>query len=237
MEAVDILARWGHYLFGITWIGLLYYFNFVQGAYMAAASDAAKVDVFSKLVPRAMLWFRYGALLTFLTGALLLVSLLRGWQGEWTWALLPIDIIVASAMATLMFLNVWLIIWPNQSIVIKSNQSVLDGGDADPDAAGAAGKALLASRTNTLLSGPMLFLMMTSAHFVMGPAGNPHSHGGAPEHVHTSYTSLIVCLIIVALIELNGIWGRTGPLLTKVPAVIGSSVVLTVVLALLVSQL
>ena len=69
---LDYLARWGHFLFGITWIGLLYYFNFVQGEYFKEAEASSRVDAFTKLVPRALWWFRWGALGTFLTGAYML---------------------------------------------------------------------------------------------------------------------------------------------------------------------
>ena len=210
MGLIDYLARWGHYLFGITWIGLLYYFNFVQGSYMAKASDEAKVDAFTKLVPSALWWFRFGALLTFLTGAYLLwrIMVVGG---------LSDDILLAAGMATLMALNVWFIIWPNQKVVIASNEAVRDGGTADPNAAGSAAKALLASRTNTLFSAPMLFLM--------------GSHGNLQLGEPMSTTALIIGLVIVLLIEANAIWGKTGPI-TTVRGVIVSSLVLTLVLAL-----
>ena len=120
MEVVEYLARWGHYVFGITWIGLLYYFNLIQGGYMAAASNEAKVDAFTKLVPNALWYFRWGAMLTFLTGLVLL-------EAVWRSGRLGIDITVGATMGTLMFLNVWLIIWPNQKIVIASNEAVAAG--------------------------------------------------------------------------------------------------------------
>ena len=72
---IDMLLRWGHVLFGITWIGLLYYFNFVQGEYFKEAEPSAKADATAKLAPRALWWFRWGAMFTFLTGVLLLGAL------------------------------------------------------------------------------------------------------------------------------------------------------------------
>ena len=71
-EMIELFFRWGHFLAGITWIGLLYYFNFVQGAYIKAITPEAKAEAFKHLVPRALLWFRYGALLTWLFGILTL---------------------------------------------------------------------------------------------------------------------------------------------------------------------
>lgn len=204
---IDYLARWGHFLFGVTWIGLLYYFNFVQGEYFKEADAGARVDAFTKLVPRALWWFRWGAMFTFLTGAYMLAVRHQG---------LTLDIALGATMGTLMFLNVWLIIWPNQKIVIASNQRVKEGGEALPEASAAAPKAALASRTNTLFSIPMLFFMGSSAHM---------PHGG----IASGIIALIVGLVVILLIELNAIFGKQGPL-TTVRGVIASGLVLTAIM-------
>ena len=215
LEIINYLARWGHYVFGVAWIGLLYYFNFVQGGFAANASDSTKVELFTKLVPTALWYFRWAAMLTFLTGLILLyfvhsVGTLSG------------GLLIGALMATIMFLNVWLVIWPNQKIVIASNESVAGGGEADPGQADAAAKALLASRTNTFLSLPMLYLMGSTAH-----GGLKGSAWNEPD------LAFWILLVIVLLIEANALFGKTGPL-TTVKGVIGSSVVLTlVVLAVL----
>ena len=214
MVLVDYMARWGHFLFGITWIGLLYYFNFVQTEYFKEADGDARVDAFSKLVPRALWWFRWGAMGTFLTGLIML-----GYRGMASTA----DITVGAVLGTLMFLNVWLIIWSNQRIVIASNQAVAGGGEADPAAAGAAPKAALASRTNTLFSIPMLFFMGSSAHM-------PHGSIGA------NTTAIVICLIIIAALEGNAIFGKQGPM-TTVRGVIVSGLVLTAALWAIVAFL
>ena len=203
-EVINYLVRFAHYFVGITWIGLLYYFNFVQTEYFKEAEASARVDAFVKLAPRALWWFRWGAMMTFLTGLYLLYVLHMS---------LTVDIVLSAVMATLMFLNVWLIIWPNQKIIIASNEQVQAGGEADPAAAAAAPKAALASRTNTLLSLPMLFLMGASAHF---------GHGGFMDGMN----ALIVGLVIIAAIEINAIVGKQGPI-TTVQGVIVSSFVLT----------
>lgn len=207
VQVIDYLAKWGHFLFGITWIGLLYYFNFVQTEYFKEADGDARVDAFSKLVPRALWWFRWGAMFTFLTGLVML-----GIRG----AAVTADITVGAVLGTLMFLNVWLIIWPNQRIVIASNQAVAGGGEADPAAAGAAPKAALASRTNTLFSIPMLYFMGSSAHLPNGMIGD-------------NTTALIISLVIIAAIEVNAIFGKQGPM-TTVRGVITSGLVLTLIL-------
>ena len=211
-ELLQFLFRWGHVVFGIAWIGLLYYFNFVQGGYMAAASDAAKVDAFTKLVPKALWWFRWAAMMTFITGVVLLVYIMAGLSG---------GILLGAAMATLMFLNVWFVIWPNQKVVIASNEAVAAGGEADPEQGAAAAKALLASRTNTLFSLPMVFFMVSHGHFTMG-AGNWATAG------------FWIGLAVILAIEANALWGKTGPI-TSVKGVIGSSVVLTIAMAILAS--
>ena len=203
-EVINYLARWGHMVAGVAWIGLLYYFNFVQTEYFKEAEDNARVDAFTKLAPRALWWFRWAAALTFLTGLILLYFIGMG---------ATVDIFLGAVMATLMFLNVWLIIWPNQKIVIASNEQIKGGGEALPEAAAAAPKAALASRTNTLFSLPMLFLMGSSAHY---------AHGGFSDNM----TALVVGLVIIAALELNAIFGKQGPM-TTVRGVIVSSLVLT----------
>jgi len=211
-NGLGFLLRWIHLLAGITWIGLLYYFNFVQGEYFKEADGGAKSDAIQKLVPRALWWFRWGAMFTFLSGAALIgLKHLTG-----------LGIMIGAVLGTLMFLNVWLIIWPNQKIVIASAKQVAGGGSADPAAAAALGKAGLASRTNTLFSIPMLFFMASSIH--LGGVQTPIAAVGA------LWLALIFGLI--ALLEINGIKGKTGPF-TSVKGVIHMGVLLTVVLYVL----
>ena len=135
-----------HVLIGIAWIGLLYYFNFVQAEYVKIADPDAKADVFKKLAPNALWWFRWAALFTFLTGVILLHQI---------YVRIGTEIILGATMGTIMMLNVWGIIWRNQKIVL---------GMKEGDAAAAGAKAGLASRTNTLFSVPMLMYMVYSVH-------------------------------------------------------------------------
>ena len=148
MYYVEFFFRYFHVLAGIVWIGMLYYFNFVQTEYFKEAEASAKSDAMAKLAPRALWWFRWGAMLTFLTGAYLFHKI--GALGT----AMP-AIWVGALAGTFMFLNVWLVIWPNQQIVL---------GMKEGDGPAAAAKAVLASRTNTLFSGPMLLGMLGSKH-------------------------------------------------------------------------
>ena len=120
-----------------------------------------------------------------------------------------------------MFLNVWLIIWPTQKIVIASAVKAAAGGEADPAAAGALAKAGLASRTNTLFSIPMLFFMASSAHLTQ--LSTPVMSAGI--------LSLIVVFGLIVLLEINAVVGKQGPM-TSVKGVIHMGLLLTLVLYL-----
>jgi uncharacterized membrane protein len=211
-----VIVRWIHFFSGVTWIGLLYYFNFIQGSFFAEIDGPTKNIAISKLVPRALLYFRWAALYTFLAGAYILMA--KGHQAGFgiyttSWG---VNILIGALMGTLMFLNVWLIIWPNQKIVIANATNLIAGKPADPAAAAAGAKATLASRTNTLFSGPMLLFMGMASHFNYAVTGN--------------LTVLwIAILVIVGAIEINAIKGKTGPM-TTVRGVIHCSFALTIIL-------
>ena len=215
-NALAFLLRWTHLLAGIAWLGLLYYFNFIQGEYFKTADSGAKSDVIQKLMPNALRWFRWGAVVTLLSGILLLsVKHLTG-----------MGIMIGAALGTIMFLNVWLVIWPNQKIVIASAKQLAIGGEALPGAAGALGKAWLASRTNTLFSIPMLFFMASSVHLpqIQTPLQNQ------------SAASLAAVFGLIAVLALNGVIGKAGPL-NSIKGVIGGGFVLTAILYLMVDFL
>ncbi len=143
--------RWFHAVAGIAWIGLLYYFNFVQvPALKDAAEDGTAGGITKHVAPLALLWFRWAALATWLAGAALLGAnfsnaflLQPGWE--------PIGI--GSWLGTIMLFNVWGLIWPNQQKILGMKKAT------DEEKVKARRVALLASRTNTLLSIPMLLLM------------------------------------------------------------------------------
>jgi uncharacterized membrane protein len=162
---LSLLTRGAHVLSGITWIGLLYFFNFVQVPAFAELSDGARSEALRKLTFRALWWFRYAALLTFLFGVMLVG--LQG-DGENTDIYLSgvggTAILTGMLFGTTMFLNVWGVIWRNQKIVIGNAETVAAGGTANPDAPAAAKKAGRASRANTFMSVAMLWFMVFAAH-------------------------------------------------------------------------
>jgi uncharacterized membrane protein len=146
--------QWLHVFFGITWIGLLYYFNFVQIPTMPAVPAELKPGVSKYIAPKALFYFRWGAAFTVLTGAIL--AYVNGYIVEALTLQPQVRLIgIGMWLALIMAFNVWAIIWPNQ-------QKVLGLVEADDAAKAKAGRtALVASRTNTLLSIPMLYAMTT----------------------------------------------------------------------------
>jgi len=151
MDLVPALARWVHFLAGVMWIGLLYYFNFVQvPALKAATADNTASGITKHVAPRALLYFRWSAVVTWLAGATLLganfvnaFTLRPGWVG----------IGIGAWLGTIMIFNVWAIIWPNQQKILGMKPA------SDEEKAKARRTAFLTSRMNTALSIPMLFFM------------------------------------------------------------------------------
>ena len=216
MDGFLFVLRWLHIFFGVTWIGLLYYFNFVQGPFFAETDAATKSGAIQKLVPRALWWFRYGALFTIITGLLLISGRAHmGFSFATSWG---VSILTGMALGFIMFLNVWCIIWPNQKIVIASATAAAAGGKADPNAVAAGAKAGLASRTNTLFSIPMLFFMAAANHLTIT----------TDETSNFMLCGILVGVVILAL-EFNALKGKTGPM-TSVKGVIHMGFVLTAVL-------
>ncbi len=202
-----LFARYLHILAGVTWIGLLYYFNFVQVPSFAQFEAAGRTEAIAKLVPRALWWFRWGAVATVASGFLIL-GFQEQLDGEYMKTPSGISISVGILLGLIMFANVWGVIWRNQKIVIASAIGVLDGKPADPAAADAGRRALLASRTNAIFSIPLLFFMAFTSH--LAPIYS------LPEASKRALFWLPVLLVIV-LAELNalGVIGGFGPGPTK----------------------
>lgn len=163
--------RWIHFLAGVTWIGHLYFFNLVNGPFTKTLDAETKKKVVPQLMPRALWWFRWGAMVTFLSGLGYLVwkefvagtGHLTGADGQTPFMQTAYGqwISLGALFGTVMWFNVWFIIWPAQKKLIGWTAR----GENPPEMAGLARRAFLASRTNTYLSVPLLFSMGAASHF------------------------------------------------------------------------
>jgi uncharacterized membrane protein len=158
--------RWLHFIFGIIWIGHLYFFNFVNGPFAKTLDADTKKKVVPQLMPRALWWFRWGAMLTVITGWSYLIGkvqlngsgftgtggLFTSTWGQW--------ITTGATLGTIMWFNVWFIIWPAQKKIITWTKN----GESPAEMAGLVKRAFMASRMNTYLSFPMLFCMGAASH-------------------------------------------------------------------------
>ena len=220
----QFLLRWFHFLAGITWIGMLYFFNLVNVPFQKELDAAVKGKVNLNLQPKALWWFRWGAVWTWLTGltywslilgteapgqkpmllfavgwgvafvviagllrlsvkggalkdgralgvAIAVVVIVVGWviasiSRNWGSSSRALSILIGGGIGTIMFLNVWMIIWPLQKRILAATRATVETGAAAPAEQPAwARRAFLASRTNTWLSIPMLFFMGAASHF------------------------------------------------------------------------
>ncbi len=192
------LVRWIPFLAGITWIGLLYYLNFAQVPFFAETEPGVRSGAQQKLLPRVMWWFRWGAMITFLAGWLMILHVwgktgtTNFFAGSYGWAIL-----LGGILGSVMWANVWFVIWPNNKIVIQNALDTAAGKPANPAAAGAGARGGLTSRTNVLFSIPMLFYMAAATHF---PLPVPRS----------GIVFWIVALLIMVLIEINALKGTPG---------------------------
>lgn len=158
MEFIQLgLGRWLHIGAGVMWIGLLYYFNFVQvDALKAAAADGTGAGITKHVAPRALLYFRWAAVVTWLAGAMLLGKAFFSAFFFLHPAFYAIGI--GAWLGTIMLFNVWVLIWPNQQKIL----GLVPASDEEKNKARRV--AFLASRTNTMLSIPMLFFMAAAGH-------------------------------------------------------------------------
>jgi uncharacterized membrane protein len=152
---LQAVTRWLHTFFGIVWIGLLYYFNFVQIPTMPKIPAELKPGISKHIAPSALFFFRWGAALTVLTG--IIIAVLAGYAHQAFTLQDPFKLIgVGMYIALIMAFNVWFIIWPNQ----KKALGIVEADDAAK--AKAASTAMMTSRLNTLLSIPMLYCMVSA---------------------------------------------------------------------------
>jgi len=155
----QVIIRWIHFLAGITWIGILYFFNLINAAFLKSLDGPTKNVVIPKLMPMALNWFRHGATVTVIAGVLLYGAMYhRGGTGA-------VAVAIGGLLGIIMMGNVHGIIWPNQKKIIAAVTAAAQGTPAPPEMAQWGRTALLASRVNFMLSIPMLFFMGAGSHF------------------------------------------------------------------------
>lgn len=221
------LFRYFHIIGGVAWIGVLWYINFIQGPYVNGLDPAGQTAAKQKLFPKVMWYFRYGALLTFVTGVALIG--LKGFDpkialpvGSDQWNAWFAKIYPGFMFATIMFLNVWLVIWPRQKKVIAAaNGEKIDGVPA------MARRGFIASRTNTLLSVPMLFFMAAAQNLTL--------NGVSSDKLQLW---IIVTTVVFLVIEANALFANNDPAakpatvkpIETVKGVIHMGIILTILL-------
>jgi uncharacterized membrane protein len=210
MEIFSRDGLWGafvaaHVIFAVMWMGLLWFFNFVQTPAYAEMDAAARNNAFDKLTWRALWWFRWAAMATVVMG-LLIIAIEGGnlYTGDFWRSTEGVTLLVGILMAIVMLYNVWMIIWPNQQVVIANARNVAAGGEADPNAAGSARAGAMASRQNTIFSLPVLFFMVGVAHFYL------NSHFSIRPSGAKWFVFLLLGIIAIAVLELNALGKISG---------------------------
>ena len=195
--------RMAHVMFAVMWMGLLWFFNFIQVPAYAEMDPAARNNAFDKLTWRALWWFRHSAWMTVVSG-LLIMGIAgfddSGYGGDFFKSPSGGMLAAAIVLAVIMLYNVWMVIWPNQQIVIGNARNVAAGGEADPAAPGAARKAAMASRQNMIFSFTVFVGMVGTSHFF----GGYEPQGGGLRMLF-----YIIVLAFAALMEANalGVFG------------------------------
>jgi len=195
--------RISHVIVAIMWMGLLWFFNFVQVPAYAQMDAGARNEAFDKLTWRALWWFRWAAIATLITGIFIIGAASDLYNGDFWKSSAGVTLLIGIIMGFVMAANVWMVIWPNQQIVIANARNLLAGGEADPNAAGAARAAAMASRQNTIFSLPLIVFMVGTSHFY----GSFHFANGS---TGKAMLYLLIGIVIVAVLELNALGMISG---------------------------
>jgi uncharacterized membrane protein len=197
--------RMAHVFVGIMWMGLLWFFNFVQVPAYAELEPPVRNAAMDKLTWRALWWFRWAAAATIVFGVLIIGVKPKIYDGDyWIHTASGATLLVGILFGIVMFLNVWLVIWPNQQIVIGNARNVLAGKEADPNAAAAARKGAMASRQNTIFSLPLLVAMVGATHFY------GFGHFGFDLSTGKTITYILIGIVVLAVLELNALGYISG---------------------------
>ena len=195
-EAALFFLRWVHLIAGVIWIGHLYFFNFVQGNFEKTLDGETKKKVVPELRPRALWWFRWGAMFTMLAGVGMIGLLYQGKMGDLAREDRGQWITFGGGLGLIMWFNVWFIIWPAQKNII----GWIKKGEKPAEFDGTVARAGKFSRINTYLSMPMLFGMGAgSGHFAS---------------LQCNWVSVPIVLVVGAAIAWHFIW-KVGPAVGK----------------------
>jgi len=199
--------RISHVIVAVMWMGLLWFFNFVQTPAYAELEASSRNDAFDKLTWRALWWFRWSAAATVVFGLLIIAIAPTGsYNGDfWVHSAAGPTLLIGILFGITMFLNVWLVIWPNQQIVIANARALKAGGEANPAAAAAARAGAMASRQNTIFSLPLLVFMVGAAHFyASGPSFGSYLSSGK------CLIYLVLGIVVLAVLEANALGKISG---------------------------
>jgi uncharacterized membrane protein len=199
-----------HVVVAMMWMGLLWFFNFVQTPAYAEMDGAARNNAFDKLTWRALWWFRWAAVATVAFGLLVLAVGGKDSFGSAFWkSTAGVTLLIGILFGLTMLYNVWMVIWPAQQKVIGNARNVQGGGEADPNAPAAARAGAMASRQNTIFSLPLLVFMVGASHFYALGHFSP-APGGAKWLVYFLFgVAVLVILEANALGKISGT-GNTG---------------------------
>jgi uncharacterized membrane protein len=200
----DNALRISHVIVAIMWMGLLWFFNFVQVPAYAEMDAAARNNALDKLTWRALWWFRWAAAATIVFGLLIIAVWPDVYDGDYWKSTAGVTLLLGIIMGITMAANVWMVIWPNQQIVIANARNVQAGGEANPDAAAAGRRGAMASRQNTIFSLPLLVFMVGASHFYNAFHWD-QTPGGAKWGLY-----FIVGIAIIAVLELNALGKISG---------------------------
>jgi uncharacterized membrane protein len=196
-----------HVIVAVMWMGLLWFFNFVQTPAYAEMDPAARNNAFDKLTWRALWWFRWADAATVLFGMLVLMvgGSDKHFNGDF-WKSTPgVTLLIGILFGITMLYNVWMVIWPNQQIVIANARNVQAGGEADPNAPAAARAGAMASRQNTIFSLPLLVFMVGASHFY----NLPHFNDKVPS-TGLWWIYLLIGVVVLGILEANALGKVSG---------------------------
>jgi len=212
MEIFSRAGLWGalrmaHVIVAIMWMGLLWFFNFVQTPAYAEMDAGARNNAFDKLTWRAMWWFRWAAAATVAFGILIIaVEGGKVYDGDYWKSTSGVTLLIGILFGFVMLYNVWMIIWPAQQKVIANARNVQAGGEADPAAPTAARAGAMASRQNTIFSLPLLVFMVGASHFYGGIDSHfSFAPGGAKWLVY-----FLIGLAVLVVLEANALGKISG---------------------------